>query len=49
MRGIDILRKISIGLTSVGQDATFDAEVFQWNYNLQETTAFDSAKGIYWL
>ena len=35
----------SIGLTSVGQDATFDAEVFQWNYNLQETTAFDSAKG----
>ena len=35
----------SIGLTSVGQDATFDAEVFQWNYNLQDTTQFDSAKG----
>jgi hypothetical protein len=34
-----------INLTSVGQDALFDAEVFQWNYNLQETTEFDSAKG----
>ena len=35
----------SIGLTSVGSDAQFEAEVFQWNYNLQETTSLDSAKG----
>ena len=34
-----------INLTSVGQDATFTANVFQWTYNLQETTTFDSAKG----
>tara|TARA_B100000035_G_scaffold315003_1_gene333426 strand:+ start:7241 stop:27043 length:19803 start_codon:yes stop_codon:yes gene_type:complete len=34
-----------INLTSVGQDALFDADVFQWNYNLQETTPFDSAMG----
>ena len=35
-----------INLTSVGQDATFTANVFQWTYNLQETAVIDSAKGI---
>ncbi len=34
-----------INMTSVGQDARFDAEVFQWTYNLQETSTLDSAKG----
>ena len=34
-----------INLNSVGQDAVFSAKVFQWTYNLQETTDFDSAKG----
>ena len=45
-RGIGYLQgTTSIGLTSVGSDAQFEAEVFQWNYNLQETTSLDSAKG----
>ena len=35
-----------INLTSVGQDATFSAEVFKWTYNLQETNDLDSAKGF---
>ena len=34
-----------INLNSVGQDALFTANVFQWTYNLQETSTFDSAKG----
>ena len=34
-----------INLTAVGQDALFDATVFQWTYNLQETATIDSAKG----
>ena len=34
-----------INLNSVGQDADFTANVFQWTYNLQETSTFDSAKG----
>ena len=34
-----------INLNSVGQDAKFTANVFQWTYNLQETSTFDSAKG----
>jgi len=34
-----------INLDSVGQGATFSAEVFKWTYNLQETTSFDSAQG----
>ena len=45
-RGIGYVQgTTNITLTSVGSDATFEAEVFQWNYNLQETTEFDSAKG----
>ena len=34
-----------INLNSVGQGATFNANVFQWTYNLQKTTTFDAAKG----
>ncbi|AOO18150.1 structural protein [Cyanophage S-RIM12_Sn_07_0910] len=34
-----------INLNSVGQGASFLANVFQWTYNLQETTTVDSAKG----
>jgi len=34
-----------INLNSVGQGATFAANVFQWTYNLQETTTVDAAKG----
>ncbi|QBQ74973.1 structural protein [Cyanophage S-RIM4] len=51
--GIEIINKgigysqgtTVINLTSVGQGATFTANVFKWTYNLQETTEFDSAKG----
>ena len=35
----------TISLTSIGSGGQFTANVFQWNYNLQETTTFDSAKG----
>ena len=34
-----------INLTSVGQDAAFNANVFEWTYNLQETSTLDAAKG----
>ena len=34
-----------INLTSVGQDAQFTANIFQWTYNLQSTSTFDAAKG----
>ena len=34
-----------INLDSVGQGASFSSSVFQWSYNLQETTTFDSADG----
>ncbi|AGN33923.1 structural protein [Synechococcus phage S-CAM8] len=34
-----------IGLNSIGSDAVFDANVFEWTYNLQETSIFDSSKG----
>ena len=34
-----------IGLNSIGQDAKFTANVFEWTYNLQETTNFDNAQG----
>ena len=45
-RGINYVQGSTIiNLNSIGQDATFEANVFQWNYNLQETTTFDSAKG----
>ena len=45
-RGINYIQGTTIiNLTSVGQDATFASNVFQWTYNLQETTTFDDAKG----
>jgi hypothetical protein len=34
-----------INMDSVGQGATFSANVFEWTYNLQETSTFDSADG----
>ena len=34
-----------INLTSVGSNATFGANVFQWNYNLEKTQTLDAAKG----
>jgi hypothetical protein len=34
-----------IRLEPIGQDATFQTEIFKWNYNLQETTLFDYANG----
>ena len=34
-----------INLTSIGINATFTANVFEWTYNLQETSTFDTAKG----
>lgn len=32
-------------LTEVGQDATFEPNVFEWTYNVQQITSFDAAKG----
>ena len=51
--GIEILNKgigytsglVTIGLNSIGQDAQFTANVFQWTYNLQSTESFDAADG----
>jgi hypothetical protein len=51
--GIEILNKgigysqgtTIINLTSIGSGAKFQANVFKWTYNLQETTSFDLAKG----
>ena len=34
-----------IRLKSVGEGASFSANIFQWTYNLQESTNFDYAKG----
>ena len=34
-----------INLTSIGINATFTPNVFEWTYNLQETSTFDTAKG----
>ena len=34
-----------INLTSIGASATFTANVFEWTYNLQQTSTFDTAKG----
>ena len=46
-RGIGYVQGTTvINLTSVGQDALFTANVFEWTYNLQETATIDSAKGI---
>ena len=45
-KGINYVQGTTIiNLTSVGQNATFTANVFQWNYNLQATSQFDTAKG----
>ncbi|AOV60911.1 virion structural protein [Synechococcus phage S-CAM22] len=45
-RGINYIQGTTvINLTSVGSGATFVPNVFEWTYNLQETTTVDSAKG----
>ena len=45
-RGIGYIQGTTlINLTSVGQGATFSANVFQWTYNLQESSTFDSSQG----
>jgi|SaaInlV_120m_DNA_3_1039746.scaffolds.fasta_scaffold00199_3 hypothetical protein len=45
-RGINYTQGTTlINLTSAGSGATFEPQVFEWNYNLQETTTVDSAKG----
>ena len=45
-RGINYVQGTTlINLTSVGSNATFSSNVFQWTYNLQETETVDSAKG----
>ena len=45
-RGINYVQGTTIiNLTSVGSGATFTPNVFEWTYNLQETTQFDSARG----
>ena len=45
-RGINYVQGTTlISLNSVGQDASFSANVFQWTYNLQETSIQDAAKG----
>ncbi|AIX14473.1 structural protein [Synechococcus phage S-MbCM6] len=51
--GVEILNRgigyvdgtTTISLSSIGSGGEFSANVFQWTYNLQETTTFDSAKG----
>ena len=45
-RGIGYIQGTTvISLNSVGSGATFAPNVFQWTYNLQETSTLDSAKG----
>ncbi len=45
-RGINYVQGTTIiNLTSVGNNATFSSNVFQWTYNLEQTTTFDAAKG----
>ena len=45
-RGINYVQGTTlINLTSVGNNATFSSNVFQWTYNLEQTTTFDSAQG----
>ena len=45
-RGIGYVQGTTvINLNSVGINATFNAEVFKWTYNLQETSTLDAAKG----
>ena len=46
-RGIGYTQGLTeILLTSVGDGAVFDSNVFEWTYNLEETTENDSAKGF---
>ena len=46
-RGIGYTQGLTeILLTSVGDGAVFDSNVFEWTYNLEETTEKDSAKGF---
>ena len=35
----------SLALTSIGEGATFAPKVFEWTYNLQESTSFDAPFG----
>jgi hypothetical protein len=45
-RGINYVQGTTvITLVSVGEAAQFDANVFQWTYNLQESTTFDDSQG----
>ena len=45
-RGIGYVQGTTvINLNSIGSGAKFDPTVFQWTYNLQETTFLDSSKG----
>ena len=45
-RGIGYIQGTTIiNLNSVGQDARFTANVFEWTYNLQQTSTLDAAKG----
>ena len=45
-RGINYLQGTTvINLTSVGQDALFESNVFEWTYNLESTSIFDDARG----
>ena len=45
-RGISYVQGTTvISLNSVGAGALFNANVFEWTYNLQKSTTFDSAKG----
>ncbi len=45
-RGINYTQGTTvINLTSVGQDAEFTANVFQWTFNLQESAIFDESQG----
>ena len=45
-RGINYVQGTTvINLTSIGQDASFTANVFQWTYNLQESSTLDTSQG----
>ncbi len=45
-RGINYVQGTTIiNLTSVGTGATFSPNIFEWTYNLQETTTVDESKG----
>ena len=45
-RGINYVQGTTvISLSSIGQGASFTANVFQWTYNLQESSTLDSSQG----